>query len=178
MQREKMLLVIDMLYDFLDPEGALFCGSEARRIIPLAKKHIEEFASAGNPIIAVKDAHKPNDLEFKRFPKHAVKGTKGAELIPEIAEALAKAPIVEQIEKTRYSAFFNTNLDSLLKFWQVNEAHVVGVCTNICVLYTVEELRNRDIKTVVYRSSVASFDRSAHEWALGQMQSVLGAQVK
>ncbi|HAG08307.1 MAG TPA: cysteine hydrolase, partial [Desulfotomaculum sp.] len=52
-----------------------------------------------------------------------------------------------------------------------------GVCTNICVLYTVEELCNRDYKVVVYRQGVASFDLQAHNWALVQMESVLGAKV-
>jgi nicotinamidase/pyrazinamidase len=44
-------------------------------------------------------------------------------------------------------------------------------------MYTVEELRNRDIKTIVYKKGVASFDEEAHKFALNQMKAVLGAEV-
>ena len=59
----------------------------------------------------------------------------------------------------------------------MDEVSVVGVCTNICVFFTVEELCNRDKRVVVYREGVASFDEAAHAFALQQMESVLGAQV-
>jgi nicotinamidase/pyrazinamidase len=106
-----------------------------------------------------------------------VEGTKGAEILDDLY--IKGAPIVE---KTRYSGFYNTNLEKLISDegkgnTEDIEVHVVGVCTNICVMYTVEELRNRDIKTIVHKKGVASFDEEAHKFALTQMKDVLGAEV-
>ncbi len=175
---KRALLVIDLLHDFMATEGALFCGEEARKIIPVVCARIEEFAATGEPIIFVRDAHAPDDLEFQRFPVHCVRGTPGAELIGEVRRAAANASRVIHLEKTRYSAFYGTNLDAVLQSLAIEEVHVVGVCTNICVLYTVEELCNRDLPTVVYRDGVASFDPEAHAWALQQMETVLGAKIE
>lgn len=175
---KRVLLVIDALNDFLTPEGTLYCGDAAREIIPTVRAKVEEFSTTGEHVILVKDAHTEDDLEFKRFPVHCVSGTPGAEVIEDIGYALAGVSRIIHLEKRRYSAFYGTDLELVLEALAVDEVHVVGVCTNICVLYTVEELCNRDLKTIVYRAGVASFDSGAHEWALQQMESVLGAEIR
>ncbi|MDW7668913.1 MAG: isochorismatase family cysteine hydrolase [Bacillota bacterium] len=169
----KILLVIDMLKDFMDREGVLYCGEDSEKIIPFIKNKIKEFQKDDAPVIYIADNHQEHDKEFEMFPKHCVKGTEGAEILGEL---LIEDALV--VKKSRYSGFFNTNLEELIyKYGKNIEVHVVGVCTNICVMYTVEELRNRDIDTYVYKDGVASFDIKAHEFALKQMESVLGAKV-
>ncbi len=169
----KILLVIDMLKDFMDSEGVLYCGEDSEKIIPFIKNKIQEFQKDDAPVIYIADSHQKHDEEFEMFPRHCVTGTEGAEILEEL---LMEDALV--VEKSRYSGFFNTNLEELINRYGKNvEVHVVGVCTNICVMYTVEELRNRDIKTYVYKDGVASFDVKAHEFALKQMESVLGAEV-
>ena len=79
-----------------------------------------------------------NSATSRRTP---VKGSWGAEIIPE----LPPAPGDYRVEKTRYSAFAHTNLDDILKQEQVEEVHVVGVMTSICVMETVKELFDRDL---------------------------------
>ncbi len=170
---KEALIVADMLNDFLDPQGSLYMGPQARAIIPFVSKKIADFRSQGGVVIFVCDAHAKNDREFKLFPPHAVKDTWGAQVIPE----LTPAPGDHQVEKTRYSAFAHTNLDELLKQVQATEVHVVGVLTSICVLETVKELFDRDIPAVVYRQGVADADPEAHAFALKQMSRVLGARV-
>jgi nicotinamidase/pyrazinamidase len=170
---QKALIVADMLNDFLDPAGALYIGAQGREIIAFVAQKIAEFRAGAGVVIFVCDAHAPDDREFRIFPAHAVKGSWGARIIPQ----LAPAPSDDLVEKTRYSAFARTELDDLLKRRQVTEVHVVGVCTSICVMETVKELFDRDIPTVVYAQGVADFDPEAHAFALKQMQRVLGAQV-
>lgn len=102
-------------------------------------------------------------------------GTKESELIHELKPYREKGTLVP---KTRYSGFYNTSLAGLLEEFAPDVVEVVGVCTNICVLYTVEGLRNRDYAVVVHREGVASFDAEAHEFALAQMKDVLGAEVR
>ncbi|NLC76813.1 MAG: cysteine hydrolase [Clostridia bacterium] len=176
----KALLVIDMLNDFCTPEGVLALDQEgkvyAEPIIPFVVQKLKEALAEGWKVIFVMDHHDPDDLEFQRFPRHCVRGTAGGEVIRELAEQLEEKDRAHYVTKQRYSSFYNTGLDKLLE--GVQEVHVVGVCTNICVLYTVEELCNRDIRTVVYRDGVASFDPEAHRFALHQMETVLGAIIR
>jgi nicotinamidase/pyrazinamidase len=167
------LIVADMLNDFLDPQGSLYVGPQARKIIPFIAEKIAEFRAGGGLVIFVCDAHAENDREFKYFPSHAVKGSWGAEIITE----LTPAPGDYLVEKTRYSAFSHTNLDEILKQEQVAEVHVVGVLTSICVMETIKELFDRDMPGLVYRQGVADSDPEAHAFALKHMQRVLGAKV-
>lgn len=170
---KKVLLVIDMLNDFLDPEGKLYCGDNSRDIIPYVQNLVETFIKDGNDVLFICDSHTEDDLEFEKFPSHCVQNTEGALVIEELA-GYAEDNI---IKKSRYSAFHNTKLDKLLNKGNYAEVHVVGVCTNICVMYTVEELCNRDINTLVHKKGVYSFDVEAHKFALQQMKYVLGAKV-
>jgi nicotinamidase/pyrazinamidase len=172
---KRVLLVLDMLEGFVRKEYPLYCGTDGERIIPVIQKIIEEFNSRGETVIFIADHHKPEDEEFKMFPSHCVEGTKEAEVIPELWDVAENKILVP---KTRFAAFYDTNLDEELKKIAPDETHVTGVCTNICVLFTVEELLNRRYPTVVYRDGVASFDSGAHEHALKQMKDVLGVQIK
>lgn len=181
----KVLFVVDMLNDFMDPQGTLYCGDEARKIIPFIEEKIKEYLHNKEPVIYICDSHDEDDKEFAKFPPHAVKGSWGAEIIPEL-KPQKNQDWVKIVKKQRYSGFYNTELDEILQDYcrqkgcslEDLEVEVVGNCTNICVLYTVEELCNRDIKAVVLRNGVASFDQAAHEFVLGQMERVLGAKVK
>jgi nicotinamidase-related amidase len=167
------LIVADMLYDFIHPEGSLYIGPTGRDIIPAVARHLEETRSQGGMVIFVCDAHAPDDREFKYFPPHAVKGSRGAEIIPE----LPVLPGDYRLDKTRYSCFINTALEDLLRREKVQEVAVVGVCTSICVMETVKELFDRDIPALVYRDGVADFDPEAHSFALKHIQRVFGARV-
>lgn len=169
----KALFVIDMLKDFLNKNGALYCGDASRRILPFVKGKIEEFHSKGDMVIFLCDSHKEDDLEFRMFPKHCVDGTEGAQIIDELP--VGKKDVI--IKKTRYSAFYNTNLDNVLKDKPISEVHVVGVCTSICVMDTVGDLRNRDYKVLVYKNGVADFDERAHQFSLERMEKTYGAEI-
>jgi nicotinamidase-related amidase len=166
------LLVIDMINDFLKPDGALVCG-DALRIVPFVRRKIEEFHSQGQLVVFACDAHREDDLEFRIFPKHSVKGTEGSRIISELPVGPAD-PIVE---KTRYSAFYKSRLEKTLLERRVERVHVVGVCTSICVMDTVGDLRNRDYPVVVYRDGVADFDQDAHLFSLRRMEKTYGAKV-
>ncbi len=171
----RALIVVDMLVGFLEEGRPLDCGDDARAIVPFVVDKVREFTARGDPVIFVADRHAPDDAEFDRFPPHCVAGTDEAEVIPELKPFVHEEYLVP---KTRYSGFFGTRLAGLLEDAKPEAVEVVGVCTNICVLYTVEELRNRDYPTVVYRAGVASFDSDAHAFALSQMETVLGAEVR
>ncbi len=171
---KEAVLVIDMLNDFISPDGVLYCGKGAREIIPYIKGLIDEKRKEGAIIIFAKDAHEPDDKEFERFPPHCIKGTKGAEIIKELKPE--KGDYI--LEKRRFSAFFETSLDEILRRENIDRVHVVGVCTSICIMETVSELCARDYEIYVHQKGVTDFDSEAHIFSLRHMKNILGAKIK
>ena len=166
------LLVIDMLRGFLEKEYPLYCGDQARAIIPRIERLLQRELEKGSDIFFICDRHAADDLEFRVFPPHCIAGTEEAEVIPE----LRKYP-GEEISKNRYSGFFRTPLEERLAKLRPEKVTVCGVCTNICVLHTVANARNRDYDVEVPTDCVAAFDESAHQFALEHMDKVLGARL-
>ncbi len=166
------VLVVDMLRGFLEEGYPLYIGAEARRIIPNIQRLIEQELAQGYRVFFICDRHDPDDLEFKMFPPHCIEGTPEAEVIPE----LAKYP-GEIIPKKRYSGFFDTPLETKLKELKPEKLIICGVLTNICVMYTVSSARNRDYEVEVPVDCVASPDEKAHQFALEQIEKVLGAKL-
>ena len=164
----KALLVIDMLNDFMDPHGALYCGDRSREIIPVIQSLVQRFREENHPVIFLRDAHRPDDLEFGRFPAHAVKGTWGSEIIPE----LQPPPGSLVIDKTRFSGFHATNLAEVLADIRPEEVWVVGVVTSICVMDTAGGLVDRDYRVVIPVDAVADFDSESERFALQRMERV------
>lgn len=169
----KVLMVIDMLNDFIDGNGTLYCGETAREIISFVRKELARFRELGDRIIFLKDAHDWDDREFKRYPRHCVDGTWGNEIIPE----LLPRPDEKIVKKKTLSAFYETELESILKEIGPAEVEVVGVCTSICVMDAVGELVNRGYDVIVPRQGVADFDEKSHAFALERMQQVYGARI-
>ena len=166
------VIVTDMLKCFLEKGHALYVGDKARRIIPSVQKLLERELARGSRIFFICDHHDPNDLEFKMFPPHCIEGSPEAEVIPE----LAKYP-GEIIPKKRYSGFFGTDLDARLKKLKPEKLIICGVLTNICVLHTTADARNRDYQVEVPVDCVASPDEKAHKFALEHIEKVLGAKL-
>lgn len=170
MEKSKVIIIIDMLKDFLEPNHPLFCGDEAKKIIPcvvdLLSKH------KGADILYICDRHDRDDPEFKMFPPHSVKGTQGTEIIDELKPF--KGTI---IPKTTFSTFYRTNTEEMLDRIKPDQVIVSGVCTDICVLYTAVDLRIRGYEVIVPSACVASFDPNGHKWALQHMEKVLGVHV-
>ena len=169
----KALLVIDMLEDFIDEEGRLTTGPAGKKIVEFIQEKTDEFRKKGYPIIYICDNHEEDDREFDMFPPHCIAGTEGSQIIQQL-EVKDGDKI---IKKRRYSAFYGTDLDLYLREKGIEEIYLVGVCTNICVLYTAADARNLGYKVNVYRDGVASFDEEAHECALKEMESTLGCNI-
>jgi nicotinamidase-related amidase len=167
-----VVLVVDMVRGFCEEGRSLYVGPTVREIIPRIWELLRRERAKASHIIFLCDNHDPGDPEFKMFPPHCVRGSEEAEVIPELQEFAEEA-----IPKRRYSGFFDTNLDQRLKELQPDKIIVVGDCTNICVLYTVADARNRDYAVEVPADCVATFDADAHEFALHQLKTVLGAEV-
>lgn len=168
------VIVVDMQKGFIDPQGSLYIGETGREIIAPIKKLLDRELAHGAKIFFTQDTHVENDKEFEMFPPHCIKGTPDHEIIPELQQYVKNAQVVE---KRRYSAFFETDLHKRLMDLNPNKVIVVGDCTDICVMHTVSDLRNRDYKVEVVKEAVATFDPEAHQYALQHMEKILGAKI-
>ena len=166
------VLVIDMLRGFLEKGHPLYCGDLARNIIPNVKRLLEQEVAKGSRVFFICDRHASDDPEFKLFPPHCIEGTEEAEIIPELSGIPG-----EVIPKRKYSGFWGTELEEKLRQLAPEKLIICGVCTDICVLHTVAEARNRDYIVEVPTDCVASFDQNAHKFALEHMEKVLGAKL-
>ncbi|WP_138493898.1 cysteine hydrolase family protein [Paenibacillus pinistramenti] len=173
------LIVIDFTNDFVD--GSLPVGEPGIQIAPVVARLTEAFASKGEYVVMAVDLHEKGDPyhpETKLFPPHNIRGTQGRELYGELQPVYEKhKEDIYWMDKTRYSAFCGTDLELKLRERGVSEIHLIGVCTDICVLHTAVDAYNKGFKITVYEDAVASFNPAGHEWALGHFSGSLGARV-
>lgn len=170
--RGKALLVVDMLNDFV-LAGAPLEVPAARAIIPAIRRRIDEAREAGIPVLFLCDAHAEDDPEFKVWPRHAVKGMHGAEIVNE----LSAEPGDIVVHKTTYSAFYGTDLAEVLKEKGIGHLTMTGILTNICVFFTAVDALMRGFCVEVARDSVAAITRDENDFALDQMAKVLKVEI-
>src|ERR687896_670295 len=136
----RVLIVTDAQEGFTR-QGNL-ASPECTAAIPRIRRIVEDEIAVGTPVLFTKDSHVENDAEFRMFPPHCIVGTEEHHLVEELRGFEPDAAAV--IQKRRYSAFFDTDLEQYLKELDPFEVHMTGFCTNKCVLPTPSDLSNRD----------------------------------
>jgi nicotinamidase-related amidase len=165
------LLIIDMLNDFVS--GSMVCES-AKVVLPKICSLLGAARGKGMPVIYLCDTHYPGvDAELKLWGPHAIAGTKGAEVVKELKPA-EKDYIVR---KRRYSGFYGTDLDLLLRELKVDTLVLTGLDTSICVRHTAADAFFRGYSLLVPRDAVATGDSAGNEPALKYLKEIYGAEV-
>ncbi|MEH7548023.1 MULTISPECIES: cysteine hydrolase family protein [Bacillaceae] len=180
----RALINIDYTYDFVADAGALTCGVPGQQIEGEIVELTKEFIENGDYVVFAIDVHDKGDQyhpETKLFPPHNLRGTAGRDLFGALQGVYDDNKQLENVaymDKTRYSAFAGTDLEIKLRERGITEVHLVGVCTDICVLHTAVDAYNKGFNIVVYKDAVASFNQAGHEWALEHFAQSLAAMVK
>lgn len=162
------LLIMDMLRDFVE-KGAPLEVPKARGIVANIKREVDRARRKGIPVIYCCDSHLKNDREFEIWPPHAVRGTRGAEVIDELKPR--EGDIV--IRKGTYSGFSRTSLDGTLKRLGVRRLVLTGIVTNVCILYTAIDAYMRGYEVSVPEDCVAALRTEDHRFALRQIRQTL-----
>jgi nicotinamidase-related amidase len=123
------------------------------------------------PVIWIQEVHKPHLTDIGR----ELDGAEGPHCLEgdpnnEIAHGLAPAPEEFHIRKRRYSAFFGTPMDIVLRSYDVDSLILIGGLTDICVLYTAVDAHQRDLSISVVTDCVAGSSLQAHDDALKAME--------
>jgi ureidoacrylate peracid hydrolase len=131
------VLIVDMVNDFCRVDGRMPLP-DAERLYDPQRAVIEAVRETGGAVVHVVDTHRPNvreDREFRTREPHCIEGTSGAEVVAELTPQEGDLVVL----KRRFSGFFGTDLDLLLRDMQVEHVVVMGVVTNICVRSTVHD---------------------------------------
>ncbi len=163
------ILVVDMLNDFVT--GALGCD-RAKAIVPATAELLDAARKAGVPVIFCNDAHIAGiDRELQIWGDHAIAGTKGAEVIPELH--LSEKDFV--VPKRRYSGFFQTDLDILLKELGVKTVIMTGLHAHMCVRHTSADAFCLGYDVVVAKEATDSFTEEDYQGGLAYLKTCYGA---
>lgn len=175
---ETALLVIDMQNGACHPEGTFGMSgmdiTPMQELVPRVRRLVEVCQSAGIRDIWTEQNHYLNDegRNSHRIPHHTrkrarllcEKGTWDAETVGELKELWT--PQTEVLEKQRWSAFYGTRLEPLLRILGTRLLIVCGVTTNACVDTTVRDAFQRDYDVVIVRDCVGGVNQEWHETAL------------
>ncbi len=158
------LIVVDMQNDFVDPRGSL-CVGAARATVPTIAR-LQDFARRHDlTVVYTQDWHRADDPEFALWGAHAVAGTWGAEIVPE----LAPGPDDLVVRKLRYDAFYGTSLDHELRQRRIASVIVTGTVSNICVLHTAGSAALRWLELIVPVDAVSALTEFDQQAALRQI---------
>jgi nicotinamidase-related amidase len=180
---KRALVAIDYTVDFIADHGALTCGQPGQEIETKLVDLTQQFIHNNEFVVFAVDLHEKDDEfhpETKLFPPHNIRHTEGRLLYGKLQEVYITNQDnlnVYWMDKTRYSAFAGTDLEIKLKERGITELHLVGVCTDICILHTAVDAYNKGFSIVVYEKAVASFNQQGHDWALQHFSSCLNAKV-
>jgi len=168
------LLVIDMInrFDFEGAEAMLPRARAAAHAIAALKRRAKQ---AGMPAVYVNDNFGRWRSDFRSLLGHVME--EGCPGKP-IAELLRPEGDDYFVLKPKHSGFQHTTLDVLLAHLGCETLILTGVAGNFCVLFTAHDAYMRDFGLRVPSDGVASIDPRANRRALGQMRTLLGADVR
>jgi nicotinamidase-related amidase len=162
------LVVIDLANDFVYAGGVIAdAGGEAYRhraqaIIPKLQELVAAARRAGVLVVYATDAHQPGDSELAKWPPHAMKGTRWAEVVPD----LAPQPGDLVIEKTTYSPFVSTAIDAELARRGITRLYITGLHTDCCARHTSADAFQRGYDLVWITDALQAFTEEAHQTGL------------
>src|SRR5579864_4080620 len=160
--KKTAMIVVDMQNDFV-ASGAVMETPAARQIVPKIAEALEICRNAGIKIIYTAHVHRRDGCDMGLFddvhPPIAnrdalVDGTPGVEVYPD----LAPAPGEHVIKKHRYSGFFGTDLDIILREWLIDTVIISGTTTENCCHATARDAMFRNYRVVFLSDATATYD--------------------
>ena len=179
-----VLWQVDLQRDFMLPGGALYVQG-AERLLPNIRRLVDLARARRAFLISSACQHAPNDPEFSQFPPHCLRGTPGADLLPEArAGKLYTIPNDrafvlpgdllegEQVvfEKQNINVFTNPHVGATVdRFPRDAEFIVFGVVTEYCVQMAANGLLDRGRRTAVVVDAIETLNEEVAQKTLSQL---------
>jgi len=182
------LIIIDMQRDFLEPGGfGEALGNDVSRLaaaVAPCRKVLDAARSAGMLVIHTREGHRPDlsDAPRAKLERGApsmrigapgpmgrilIRGEPGHEIVPELYPA-AGEPVIDKPGK---GAFYQTDLELMLKNREIDTLFVCGVTTEVCVNTTVREANDRGFRCIVLSDCCASYFPEFHAAGLAMIKA-------
>ena len=191
MTENSAIIVVDMIYDFID--GSLACrnaeGAIKKTDAFIAKatgnaEGLDSDAISGSvPVIFIRDHHPENHCSFTEYggiwPVHCVAGTRGGEIHCDLLKYVKEELVFDKgcdPQKEQYSGFESSNaagqhMGEILGLLDVTDCYICGIATEYCVRNTAEDLLKAGFKVHVLKDCLAYVDAAGHEEALAAMKA-------
>jgi nicotinamidase-related amidase len=166
----RALIIVDMLNDFVDGKLA---NPKAQAIVEPLRRLLAHAREDGWVVVFSNDAHHSDDPELKVWGEHAMAGTPGADVIPQLVPR--EGEIVSP--KRDYGAFDGTGLDEQLKERGVDEVVIAGQHTHICVRHSSYGALRRGYDISIPRDAVCAFDGVDEDEALAYLEMAYAAKI-
>jgi nicotinamidase-related amidase len=159
--KKSCLLVVDMQNFFLNPKSPTFTPG-GLAILPNIAKLIKAFRKRKLPVIYTTHAHKSKEIDGGIlgwwWEGMVIENTKDAEIHPELT------PLLEEkiISKHRYSAFYNTDLEIVLRCLGITDLVICGVMTNLCCESTTRDAYFRDLRVFFLLDATGTVNEELH----------------
>ena len=167
LEKNCALLVIDIQQEDFMEMNENNMNDPRWAVIRNGKRVLDVFRAKKLPVIQIKECRRPDMVDFGR----ELDGSEGIHCVenrPENDYAKLTYPIEGEylISKRRYSAFFATDLEILLKGLGVDTLYLIGGLTDVCIHYTAVDAHRNDYHIHVVKDAVAGSSKEAHESAL------------
>ncbi len=171
----KALIIIDMQNDFVANNGSARVA-EAAASIPVIQKALAGARQKGWPVFHVIRAHNPDGSDAELFRRNhfaqgkgiCVKGSWGAQIVP----GLEPLPGEFVVIKTRFSGFYATDLENLLKASNVDEVWLCGTQYPNCVRGTAMDALYRDFRVGIISNGCSAQTATVAEANLQDMSAM------
>jgi nicotinamidase-related amidase len=147
------LVVLDMINDHLTP-GRPLEVSRARDIVPALQQRLAAARARGIPIVYACDSHQPDDPDLDAWPAHALEGSDGAAVWPD----LAPEPGDRLVKKPTYSAFVRSDLGAVLDELGADSIILTGCATELGMMATAVDALQRGYVVTVPPDCQAGMD--------------------
>ncbi len=160
--RKTAMIVVDMQNDFV-AEGAALRSAQAAAMVPRLAANLAFCRERGIRIVYTAHVHRRDGSDMGLYDdlyspvadrSCLVDGTPGAEIFPD----LAPAPGEHIIKKHRYSAFFATDLDLILREWGIDTVIVSGTTTENCCHATARDAMFHNYRVIFLSDATGTFD--------------------
>lgn len=171
MQRP-VLIVIDVVNDFLEN----WAPAPKQRLVRSINDLVGLMRQRGCPIVWVRQEFEPDlsdafqEMRTKGI-RITIKGTTGCQIASDLAVASSDPVLI----KKRYSAFYQTELDQLLRRLRADAIILAGINTHACIRVTAIDAYQRDWETIVAADCVDSYDREHHDISMKYMKDKIAA---
>ncbi|MBO5807901.1 MAG: isochorismatase family protein [Bacteroidales bacterium] len=187
--KNNALVVVDMLYDFID--GSLACQNAENAVAQTLKFIDNQTSGQGGeeheildrfPILFIRDHHPADHSSFMDnggiWPPHCIAGTRGGEIHEELQPYASEELTFDKgcsKDTEQYSGFEGINsagqsLGEILELLDTTDAYVCGIATEYCVRNTCEDLLKAGFKVHLLKDCIAYVDKEGHLNALEEMR--------